>query len=66
MFFKEKNYILVLLDKVGQNINGKFHFFNKVKEINIILKYDPITDDEIKYVMTTGFIDYLNKTVIIT
>ena len=34
--------------------------------INIILKYDPITDDEIKYVMTTGFIDYLNKTVIIT
>jgi hypothetical protein len=37
--FKEKNYILVLLDKVGQNINRKFHFFNKVKEINIILKY---------------------------
>lgn len=37
--FKEKNYILVLLDKVGQNVNGKFHFFNKVKEINIILKY---------------------------
>jgi len=37
--FKENNYILVLLDKVGQNINRKFHFFNKVKEINIILKY---------------------------
>ena len=37
--FKEKKYILVLLDKVGQNVNGKFQFFNKVKEINIILEY---------------------------
>jgi len=37
--FKEKNYILILLDKVGQNINKKFQFFNKVEKINIILKY---------------------------
>jgi hypothetical protein len=37
--FKEKNYILVLLDKVGHSINGQFKFFNKVEEINVILKY---------------------------
>lgn len=29
---------------------------------NVILKYDPVTDDEIKYYAYTGFINYLNTT----
>ena len=30
--------------------------------INVILKYDPVTDDEIKYYAYTGFTKYLNNT----
>jgi len=31
--------------------------------INIILKYDPITNDELKYLLNIQFIRYLNETL---
>ena len=36
---RKKNYILVLLDNIGMNINGNFKSIIKVDEVNVILKY---------------------------
>jgi len=37
--------------------------FEYIFFVNIILKYDPITDDEIAYLITEEFINYLNQTI---
>jgi hypothetical protein len=32
--------------------------------MNIILKYDPVTDEEIKYTLASGFLNYLNSSLV--